>query len=46
VEEFRQITTNPKVKKTAVHQELADKHGISVSYVEQILRKARKIGLL
>jgi hypothetical protein len=46
VEDFRQMTTNPKVKVTAVHQELADKHGISVSYVKQILRKARKIGAL
>jgi hypothetical protein len=46
LEDFRQMTADPKVKKTAVYQELADKYGITVGYVKQILRTARKIGAL
>jgi hypothetical protein len=45
VEKFRQlIAINPKV--AAAHQQLADELGISVSYVKQILRRARKVGAL
>jgi hypothetical protein len=37
VEEFRRMTADPKVKKPAVHQELADKHGITVKVEGEIV---------
>ena len=46
VEDFQQLMMGPNPKVTAIHQQLADKHGISVIYVKQILRMARKVGAL
>lgn len=46
VEAYQQLRTNPDLKKEEIHRHLATTFCISVSYVRQILRIARKVGAL